>query len=67
MYSNSYFWRTHAQQGIDYIEERAGILYAYEFKWSGKKRAKPPGSFTAAYPNHEFQCINRGNYLDFLI
>lgn len=32
LYSNKYFWRTHSGQEIDYIEERDGKLFAYEFK-----------------------------------
>ncbi|NOY95759.1 MAG: ATP-binding protein, partial [Chlorobi bacterium] len=34
IWANSYFWRTQDQQEIDYIEERDGILYAYEIKWN---------------------------------
>ncbi|MBN1599502.1 MAG: ATP-binding protein [Bacteroidales bacterium] len=30
--SNNYFWRTYDQQGIDWVEERDGKLYIYEFK-----------------------------------
>lgn len=50
IYSNTYFWRTHAQQEIDYIEERNGTLYAFEFKWNEKKAPKIPNSFAEAYP-----------------
>jgi len=67
IYSNTYFWRTHAQQEIDYIEERNGMLYAFEFKWNEKKNVKMPSAFAEAYPQHEFQCINRTNYLEFII
>ena len=66
IYSNKYFWRTHTQQEIDYIEERDGILYAFEFKWNEKRKAKIPNTFAVAYPQHEFQCINRQNYLNFI-
>ena len=66
IYSNTYFWRTHAQQEIDYIEERNGILYAFEFKWNETKKTKIPNSFAKAYPQHEFQCINKTNYLEFI-
>ena len=66
IYSNTYFWRTHTQQEIDYIEEREGMLYAFEFKWNEKKKAKIPNSFAEAYPQYEFQCINRTNYLEFI-
>ena len=66
IYSNTYFWRTHTQQEIDYIEERDGTLYTFEFKWNEKRKEKIPNSFAEAYPQHEFQCINRLNYLDFV-
>ena len=67
IYTNRYFWRTHAQQEIDYIEERNGMLYAFEFKWNDKKNAKMPNSFAEAYPQHEFKVINRVNYLEFIM
>jgi hypothetical protein len=63
--ANSYFWRTWQQKEIDYLEEREGRLFAYEFKWQGKACA--PKSFKEAYPEAEFQVINRENYLDFII
>ena len=66
IYSNTYFWRTHAQQEIDYIEERNGILHAFEFKWNEKRKPKIPNAFADAYPQHEFQSINRTNYLEFI-
>jgi len=67
IYSNTYFWRTHAQQEIDYIEERDGVLHAFEFKWNEKREPKIPNAFAAAYPQHKFQNINRTNYLEFII
>jgi predicted AAA+ superfamily ATPase len=66
IYSNTYFWRTHTQQEIDYIEERDGMLYAFEFKWNEKRKAKIPTSFADAYPQHEFLCIDKSNYLEFI-
>ena len=64
---NSYFWRTHNQQEIDYIEERDGKLYAFEFKWSDSQKKKLPLNFRQAYPNSDFQIISKENYTDFLI
>jgi predicted AAA+ superfamily ATPase len=66
IFSNTYFWRTHSQQEIDYIEERDGVLFAFEFKWNEKKNPKIPNSFAEAYPQHEFQSINKTNYLEFI-
>ncbi|MCF8262578.1 MAG: DUF4143 domain-containing protein [Melioribacteraceae bacterium] len=63
---NSYFWRTHSRQEIDYIEEYDGILHAYEFKWNQKSRVSFPKSFIKAYPNSEFKIIHRENYEEFI-
>jgi uncharacterized protein len=67
IYCNRYFWRTHAQQEIDYIEERNGQMNAYEFKWNEKAKAKIPTSFLNAYPNTQTQIITRENFEAFLI
>lgn len=65
IYSNQYFWRTHDRAEIDYIEEREGKLFAYEFKWkAGKTRF--PKSFQAAYPNHELVEVSVENYANFV-
>jgi len=63
---NKYFWRTVAQQEIDYIEEKDGVLYAFEFKWTEKKKAKFPESFNKAYPGSKFNIVNKENYFDFI-
>ncbi len=63
---NRFFWRTYAQQEIDYIEEYDGKLWAYELKWKSKN-AKPPQSYIDNYPNSSYQIIDRQNYGDFLI
>lgn len=65
MFSNNYFWRTWDHQEIDFVEERGGKLYGYEFKW-GKKSASPPSSWADTYGNASFQVINRENYLEFI-
>lgn len=64
---NSYFWRTHAQQEIDYIEESGGQLNAIEFKWNEKAKVKLPESFANAYPGTGFSSVNRNNYMEFLV
>src|SRR5690606_2506318 len=45
----SYFWRTTAQQEIDYVEVENNRVNAFEFKWSEKKKTKLPKSFAEAY------------------
>jgi len=66
LYSNDYFWRTSAQQEIDFIEDYKGIIHAYEFKWNPKKTGKFSKSFRDAYPEHKLMNVNPNNYLDFI-
>ena len=67
IWANKYFWRTQDQQEIDYLEERDGVLFAYEFKWNPRKKVRFSRTFTGSYPNHELHIVNRENYVDFLI
>ena len=64
--SNNYFWRTWDQKEVDFVEEREGRLYGYEFKW-GTKKTKIPQEFLTTYPNASIEVINKENYLDFVI
>ncbi|HXK50220.1 MAG TPA: ATP-binding protein [Clostridiales bacterium] len=63
---NNYFWRTYDQQEIDWVEEREGKLFAYEFKW-GKKTAKPPAAWKKTYKNSEFSVITPDNFHDWVV
>ena len=65
-FRKAYFWRTQTQQEIDLLEEKDGILYAFEFKWNEKKSVKIPRIFAETYPEHRFEVITPFNYLDFL-
>lgn len=65
-FANRFFWRTKDQQEIDYIEEKDGILYAFEFKWNASKKATISKTFTKAYPNSETKIITLENYDEFL-
>jgi len=62
---NRYFWRTYDKQEIDLIEERAGKLLAYEFKWKEIK-SKIPAAWGKAYPESTFEVITIDNYSDWL-
>ena len=64
-YVNSYFWRTHDRAEIDYIEEKDGILNAFEIKWKDKK-VNFPNSFREAYPNHTTTIVNQSNFDTFV-
>ncbi len=66
MLVNNYFWRTYDQQEIDWIEEREGNLFAYEFKWNVKKIPKQPGGWKNNYPRSEYHVINPDNYLKWI-
>jgi len=62
---NNYFWRTHDQKEIDYLEEVDGHLYAYEFKWAGQK-VKKPKEFLKTYPKATFKLVTKDNFLSFV-
>lgn len=64
-WSNNYFWRTYDQKEIDFIEERDGNIFGYEFKWNNFQ-VKAPKLWQETYPNASFECINKSNYLPFI-
>jgi len=65
--ANTYFWRTHDQKEIDYVEERGGALYGYEFKWqSADIRKATRMKFIPTYPAAELAVVNRENFEQFL-
>jgi predicted AAA+ superfamily ATPase len=59
--SNNYFWRTYEQQEIDWVEERDGSLFGYEFKWKEDK-VKIPTQWKNAYPDASFEVVNSSNF-----
>ena len=64
--SNRFFWRTHAQQEIDYVEEHDGKFSAFEFKWKPNPKIRFPKAFTQTYRDAVFQVITPGNFHAFL-
>lgn len=62
---NRYFWRTHEQVEIDYVEEREGQLNAFEFKWQDKA-SRVPTAFANAYPNSTFEVVHQDNFEGFI-
>lgn len=66
IYANNYFWRTWDKKEIDWLEEREGRLFGYEFKY-GAKKVKLPKEFSAAYPRAEFEIVRPDNYGEFVI
>lgn len=62
-----YFWRTYQQQEIDWVEEKDGAFYAYEFKWNPKKTKKKfPVTFTTNYNIEKTMVVTPENCHDFL-
>lgn len=64
LWSHNYFWRTYDQKELDWVEEREGKLFGYEFKWG--KPEKAPKLWLETYPQAEFECITPDNYLAFI-
>lgn len=63
---NSYFWRTVQQQEVDYIEEKDGVLYGFEFKLNAKKFGRFSKTFINEY-QPEIHTINRNNFRTFIV
>lgn len=64
--ASGYFWRTHTGSELDYVEEKNGILFGFEFKY-GNKIMKIPSGWIKAYPESKSQFVNKENYLDFIL
>src|SRR5574344_191877 len=60
-YCNTFFWRTTQQQEIDYLEEKDGHLFAYEFKWNPKRKTKISATFANTYSEHSWKTISQDN------
>lgn len=65
MMSNNYFWRTYDQQEIDWIEDRQGILHAYEIKLKNQK-VREPKAWKLSYPSSVYSLIHDENYLEWV-
>lgn len=63
--ARGYFWRTSRQQEIDYLEEEAGAIKAYEIKWNPKAKVRTPKIFEETYDTR-VTIINRDNFREFL-
>lgn len=64
--SNNYFWRTYDQKEIDWVEEREGRLFGYEFKW-GEKKPRPPADWLKTYVNASYEVVDKSNFLEFIL
>lgn len=57
-----YFWRTYTGAELDLLEESAGRLAGFEYKW-GQGSVRPPRTFEETYPNSTFELIRPDNFL----
>jgi len=64
--ANNFFWRTWDQMEIDWIEEREGKLFGYEFKWTTSKPNKAGVFFVQTYPEASVKTVTVDTYLDFI-
>ena len=65
IYANNYFWRTWNHKEIDWVEERDGKLFGYEFKWKSKP-LKAVTAWSENYPDASLEIIDKENYLEFV-
>jgi len=65
IYSNNYFWRTYDQKEVDFVEEREGKLFGYEFKWN-VKNTKIQHEWLSTYNNASFEVIHKEKFLQFI-
>ncbi|MBN9352167.1 MAG: ATP-binding protein [Chitinophagaceae bacterium] len=66
-FASRYFWRTLAQQEVDYVEDANGKISAFECKWSVKSKNYISRAFSSAYPNAEANIVSPDNADKFLI
>ena len=66
LHANRFFWRTQAQQEVDYVEESDGRFLAVEFKWGLNRKARIPKPFLNAYPGSETMIVTPDNFEQFL-
>lgn len=65
IHANNFFWRTWDKQEVDWLEEKEGNLFGYEFKYSSQK-SKGCASFMKSYPEAKLQLITSQNYSNFV-
>jgi hypothetical protein len=63
---SNYFWRTKQQQEIDWVEESAGKISGFEFKWNPKAKVKIPKKFMETY-DAEVKVYTSENFREFVV
>lgn len=65
-FARMYFWRTKQQQEIDFVEEKNGKIFAFEFKWKTTAQTKLPKTFLKAY-SPITKIVDRNNFREFIV
>jgi predicted AAA+ superfamily ATPase len=65
--SKFYFWRTYDGAEIDLIEEKNGVLKAYECKWGKRRKSSLPGLFKNTYHVDQLNILNPENISDYFL
>jgi len=66
-YVSRFFWRTLAQQEVDYIEDTNGTITAFECKWNAKAKGTVSRAFINAYPKAATHLVTPENAEMFLL
>ena len=62
----TYFWKTHTKQRMDFLELSGNGIRAYKTDWEKRKKVKLPKSFSDSYPTAKTGVLNRSTYWSFL-
>ena len=62
---NTYFWRTHQKEEVDYLEEYQDKIEGFEFKLQ-EVRFRIPKSFRDNYPDIKVNLITKENFEEFV-
>ncbi len=65
LYANNFFWRSWTKKEVDFVEEREGKLFGYEFKWSSDIK-HAPALWLNTYAEATYDIVNRDNYFEFV-
>ena len=65
--ASRFFWRTLAQQEVDYIEDANGKITAFECKWNAKSKGTISRAFSNAYPKTVMHIVHPENADEFLM
>lgn len=63
----TYFWKTHTKQQVDYIEVEANQINAFNMQLDKRKKIKFPTSFTTAYPEVKTAGVNRSSFWTYIM